>query len=215
MPQKPTILVTCFEPFWGREKNASLEAVKLLSGEAGGCTVVRRTLPVRWHDCIAELDRAIFETRPRGVLSVGEAGTLPPVRIERMGHNIARGPDGDFQSDLYDRPIFANGPAAYFTTFPYAAMANRLRQENVSVSYSFSAGQYLCNCVTYTALHLAAVRYPFMTAGFVHLPMLPGSGQEGGMTAEQSARALALCLEEYARELSAPVRSLEEYRGAL
>ena len=30
MKKKPVILVTCFEPFMGQEKNASQEAVKLL-----------------------------------------------------------------------------------------------------------------------------------------------------------------------------------------
>lgn len=215
MKKKPTILVTGFEPFLGRDKNASQEAVKLLPDEVGGCTIVKRYLPVKWFDCVHELDRALNEVRPSGLLATGEGHPVPPLLIERMGHNIACGPDDVFEMDMYEHPIFSNGPAAYFSTFPYAAMHDRLQKENIPVKYSFSAGQNQCNCVTYAALHLAAVKCPGLTAGFIHVPMIADGSQENMMTSEETARALLFCLEEYAKEVNRPVRSLDEYRKSL
>lgn len=215
MKKKPVILVTCFEPFMGQEKNASQEAVKLLPDEVGGCPIVKRALPVKWFDCVYELDKAIEEVRPWGLLATGQGYPVPPLLIERMGHNIACGPDADFGVDMYEHPIFPNGPAAYFSTFPYRAMHDRLQKENIPVKYSFSAGQNQCNCITYTALHLAATKYPALTAGFIHVPMIADGSQEGMMTSEETARALKFCLEEYAKEVDKPVRELDEYRRSL
>ena len=215
MKKNPVILVTCFEPFLGRDKNSSQEAVKLLPDEVGGCTIVKRSLPVKWFDCVYELDKAIEEVHPWGMLATGQGYPTPPLLLERMGHNIACGPDADFEVDMREHPIFPNGPAAYFATYPYAAMHDRLKQEGIPVRYSFSAGQNQCNCVTYAALHFAATKYPRMTAGFIHVPMVPDGSQENMMPTEEVARALLYCLEEYAKTLNLPVRSLEEYRESL
>lgn len=215
MGKNPIILVTCYEPFYGQEKNASQEAVKLLPDEVGGCTIIKRSLPVKWFDSVYALDKAIEEVHPWGLLATGQGYPTPPLLLERMGHNIACGPDGDFEVDMRDHPIFPNGPAAYFTTYPYAAMHDRLKKEGIPVKYSFSAGQYHCNCATYTALHLAATKYPHMTAGFIHVPMIPDGSQENMMSSEETARALLFCLEEYAKALKLPVRTTDEYLESL
>mgnify|MGYP004700569565 CR=1 FL=1 len=215
MSKKPVILVTCFEPFLGQEKNASQEAVRLLPDEVGGCVIAKRTLPVKWFECVHALDKAMEETQPWGVLATGQGYPLPPLQIERLGKNISSGPDAEWEIDMHEVPIFQNGPAAYFSTFPYAAMHGRLKEENILVKYSFDAGPNQCNCVTYSALHFAATKYPHVTAGFIHVPMLPDGTNEAMWSPEQTSHALLLCLEEYAKELNKPVRTLDEYRACL
>jgi len=210
-----TILVTGFSPFLGQPKNASEEAVKLLPDGIGGCVIEKRILPVKWFDCVYELEKALNEIHPQGLLSVGQGYPVPPLLIERMGHNIACGPDAEFERDMYEQPIFQNGPAAYFSTFPYKEMHDRLQNEGVPVKYSFSAGQNQCNCITYSGLHFAATRFPELTAGFIHVPMIADGSQEGMMTSEETARALTFCLEEYAKVLNKPVRTLDKYRMSL
>lgn len=215
MAKKKTILVTCFEPYLDLPQNASQEAVNLLPDEVGGCTIIKRSLPVKWFDCIYELEQAIEEVRSVGVLATGQGYPVPPLLLERMGHNISCGPDADFEMDLRDNPIFPGGPAGYFSTNPFAAMHERLKKENIPVRYSFSAGQNQCNCVLYTALHLAAHKYPAMTAGFIHVPMIPDGSHENMMSTEEASRALLYCLEEYARSVNIPVRTLDEYMESL
>ncbi|MCJ7837504.1 hypothetical protein MUB23_19190 [Cuneatibacter sp. NSJ-177] len=213
--KKPTILVTGFQPFLGQEKNSSGEAVRLLPKEVSGCRIETRILPVKWFGCVDELEKALAETKPDVWLGTGQGYPVPPLLIERVGLNLASGPDGDFEVDLREQPIFAGGPAAYFSSFPYEAVHQRLKKEGIPVRYSFSAGQNQCNCVLYAALHFAATRYPGLQAGFLHLPMVPDGTRENTMTPQECARALVFCLEEIGRTLTLPVRSLDEYRESL
>ena len=128
--------------------------------------------------------------------------------------NICSGPDNTHEIDMHEKPVFHNGPAAYFATYPYQAMHSRLKQEGIPVRYSFNAGQNQCNCILYSALHFAAQFLPGTVAGFLHVPMLPDEGVEG-MTLEQSARAVRCCAEEIAKFLRPPMRTREEYRESL
>ena len=214
MSYHPTILVTGFEPFLGRPKNASWEAVSRLPDQVLGSPIVRRQLPVVWFDCVEKLEALIEEHRPRAVISVGEGYPYPPIMIERLGKNICFGPDNTGVVDLYEVPVYSNGPAAYFSTFPYEAMHRRLKEENIPVRYSFDAGQNQCNCILYSALHMAATRFPGMLAGFIHVPMLPGENIQG-MDTETTARALLCCLEETVKYLCPPVRTLDQCREAM
>lgn len=216
MSYQPTILVTGFEPFLGATRNPSTEAVQQLPDKLLGCRVIKRELPVVWFECVRLLEAYIEEFRPRMVLSVGQGYPIPPVLIERIGINLCSGPDNTGEIDLYEEPIFPQGPAAYFSTFPYQAMHDRLQAEGIPVRYHFEAGQNQCNCVLYSALHLAATHYSGMTAGFIHVPMLPDS-EKGiqGMNLEHTARAILCCVEEAAKALRRPVRTLEQYRENL
>ena len=216
MSYQPTILVAGFVPFLGAERNPPTEAVQRLPDELLGCQIVKRELPVVWFECVHLLEAYIEEFRPRTVLSVGQGYPTPPVLIERIGINLCNGPDNTDEVDLYDEPIFPNGPTAYFSTAPYRAMHSRLKAEGIPVRYHFEAGQNQCNCVLYSALHFAATRYPGMTAGFLHVPMLPDAEKKiEGMALETVARAVFCCVEEAAKALRPPVRTLEQYREDL
>lgn len=208
--KKPVILVTGFEPFRGYNINPSIEAVKLLPDELLGCTIVKRELPVVWFECTRRLDACMAEAAPRAVLSFGQGHAQPPVVIERLGMNICSGSDNTHVVDIREEPVFYGAPAAYFATVPYAAMHKRLKDEGIPVKYGFDAGRYQCNCVLYSALHLAAVKFPGTLAGFIHLPMLPEQVPTG-MPLETSALAARFLVEEVCKVLTRPARTPEEY----
>ncbi|MDY3070923.1 MAG: hypothetical protein SOX31_05430 [Eubacteriales bacterium] len=212
--QYRTILVTGFEPFQGRTRNPSSEAVAQLPDELYGCRIVKETLPVVWFDSVYQLEKRIETLHPRMVIMVGQGHSAPPIRLERLGVNMCFGSDNSDENDFRFEPIFPNGPAAYFSTFPYEPMHRRLKEEGIPVRYSFSAGQYLCNCMLYTALHFAATRFPHMQAGFIHVPMLPEDNIEG-MPIEVTAKAIRCCVEEAAKSISLPVRTPAERREDL
>jgi pyroglutamyl-peptidase len=214
MEYGPTILALGFEPFFDNPLNPSWEAVRLLPDEVMGSHVEKRQLPVGWFECVRLLDEYMAELRPRAVLASGQGHPKPPVLIERVGINVCSGPDNTCAVDMYEEPVFHGAPAAYFSTIPYQAMHRRLKEEGIPVRYSFHAGINQCNCVLYSALHFATTRYPNTVAGFIHVPMLPRENIEG-MPLETTAKAILYCVEELAKSLVRPVRTLEQYRESL
>ena len=75
---KGSILLTCFEPFGGREVNMSAEAVNALPVELSGRALHKLRLPVVFGEAF---ELAAAEAKKLGVdaiLSVGEAGAARP-----------------------------------------------------------------------------------------------------------------------------------------
>lgn len=169
------LLLTGFEPFAGDTRNPSAEVLGPLSVACPrGFTVATALLPVAFDQLDAALDAAIAQSNPDIVLSLGLAGGRPDISVERIAINLddARIPDNDGAQPL-DRPVAADGPAAYFATVPVKAMLAAIREAGAPASLSHSAGTFACNHVFYRAAHVAATTRPAMRAGFIHLPYLP------------------------------------------
>lgn len=194
------ILITGFEPFGGEAVNPSWEAVRRIP-RIPGASFKRCRLPVEWVEGQALLAEAIRDLRPDCVLMCGQAGGRAGVSIERVAVNLmeAKAPDNAGVVHLGDA-IEPHGPSAYFATYPYQAMLAALQKAEIPATYSFTAGCYLCNCVMYRALHLAATELPGMRAGFIHLPYLP----------EQTAEKPSLPLETMVEALTVLVRTIAE-----
>jgi len=165
------ILVTGFAPFGGEEMNPAWEAVKCLPPTVAGAEIVRLKIPTAFARCGQAIETAIQAHRPDVVLCVGQAGGRACVTVERVAVNLAdaRIPDNEGAQPV-DEPVRADGPAAYFATVPVKAMAENVRMGGIPCQLSNSAGTYVCNCVMYEVLHMAAVRYPGVRAGFIHVP---------------------------------------------
>lgn len=167
------ILVTGFSPFGGERVNPSWEAVKRLPDRIAGAELVKLEIPTSFSRCGPAVEAAVEAHRPDAVLCVGQAGGRACVSVERVAINLAEAgiPDSDGDQPA-DQPIQAGGPDAYFSTLPVKAMAQRVRERGIPCQISYSAGTYVCNCVMYQTLHLAARRYPALRAGFIHVPYL-------------------------------------------
>ncbi len=174
------ILVTGFEPFDGEKINPSQQIVhRLVAPE--GTSLIKAILPVEFTGAAAQLCTLLGGHNPDAVLSIGQAGGRAEISIERVAINIdcVKSSDG---SDLLpdnagnmpvDKPIELDGPAAYFTTLPMWEIVEAIRQNGIPAAVSNSAGTFVCNHVMYVSLHQAAVHYPSMKAGFIHVPFLP------------------------------------------
>ena len=194
------ILVGAFEPFGGHAINPAREAVRLLPHTIGGAAIERVELPVAFGRDVDVLERAIARSRPDVCLCVGQAGGRTRVTPEFVGINyeLARIPD-NAGTQPTGIPVVAAGPAAYFSTVPVHAMVARMNVEGIPAAVSYSAGTFCCNEVLYTALHLAATRYPGMRAGFIHVPYAPEQVEHAGQDApsmpiETMARALSIAV---------------------
>lgn len=192
-----TVLVTGFEPFEGHAVNASWLAVQELVRTWRGPAIEAVRLPVSFRRAPGLLEEAVARTRPRAVVSVGEAGDADAVLVERVALNVAdaRIPDEDGNRPV-DEPLVPGGPAAWFTALPLRACVDGAERAGVPARVSSSAGTYVCNAVFYRlATVLAGSDVPH---GFVHVPRTPeqvaGTGRTG-MAPGDAARGLAAVLE--------------------
>jgi pyroglutamyl-peptidase len=167
-------LVTGFEPFAGDAVNSAREAVLRLPSRLGELGVETRVLPTVFGRAIAALEDALATVRPDIVLAVGLAGGRAELSLERVAINVddARIPDNDGQQPI-DRPVVADGPAAYFSGLPVKAAVAAMREAGLPAIVSNSAGTFVCNHVFFGLMHLAATRHPGLRGGFLHVPYLP------------------------------------------
>lgn len=195
------ILVTGFEPFGGQKINPSWLCVSALPETLAGVKVIRRLLPVDWKNGPAALRAAIDELQPAAVLCVGQAGGRDAFNIERVAVNLRGGVDNAGENQT-DASVAEDGPTAYFSTLPYAEMEKSLKDHTIPVTYSYSAGIYLCNCTMYTALHYAATNQPEMKAGFLHIPFLPEqTTDKPSLPRELMEQGVRLCAETICKNL--------------
>lgn len=195
-----TILITAFEPFDGETLNPSWEAVRQLDRrELAGATVIARQLPCAFGQSLTVLQQTIESVQPVMVLAVGQAGGRAEVSVERIGINVddARIADNCGQQPI-DRPIAAEGPAAYFATLPIKAMVAAIREAGIPAAVSQTAGTYVCNHVMYGLLHYLHQHRPQVRGGFIHIPYLPEQAVahpgQASMSADSVIRALEAAL---------------------
>jgi pyroglutamyl-peptidase len=168
------VLLTGFEPFAGDRLNPSALIVEALAGtEIAGARVEGRILPCVFGRAIAEAIRAVDDVTPEVVIALGQAGGRTAITVERVAINVddARIPDNAGAQPI-DRPILADGPAAYFSTLPIKAMVAALQERGIAAAVSQTAGTFVCNHVFYGLRHHLA-HQPHVRAGFVHVPWLP------------------------------------------
>lgn len=207
------ILVTGFAPFGGEERNPSCEAVRCLPDVLPGIQLVKLELPVSFQAAPGALDAALAAHRPDAVLCAGQAGGRPCVTIERVAINLAeaRIPDNDGYQPSGE-PLVPGAPAAYFATLPVKAMVQNVRAHALPCNLSYTAGTYVCNAIMYHALHLAAVKYPGLQAGFVHVPFADFQTVDKPSSPSASLQAITAALR-YALEAIADPRDCEEAMG--
>ncbi len=169
------LLLTGFEPFGGSKVNPSEQVVLTLAHDGIAAVDLRAAiLPVDRTQSPAKLIAAVEEFAPDAILCLGEASRRMAISIERVAINLMDYRIADNGGTrVEDELIEAAGPAAYFTTLPVRAMLNAVRASGVPAELSLSAGSFLCNQVTYAALHHLAAHDLHIFAGFVHLPALP------------------------------------------
>ena len=182
------LLITGFDPFGGERINPAWEAVKRLPDSIGEYELCKLEIPTVFSKAAETVLEKAAEYCPDVILSVGQAGTRSAVTPERIAVNIrdARIPDnagnqprGEFCAE--------DGPAAYFSTVPVAAMAEAICAAGIPGTVSNSAGAFVCNDTLYLLLHRFAGSST--RVGFIHVPWLPEQGSPS-LPLEQTVRGL-------------------------
>ncbi|MEX1258376.1 MAG: pyroglutamyl-peptidase I [Gemmatimonadota bacterium] len=165
-------IVAAFEPFGGRTRNRSWEAVRRLELTPG---VERVLLPVdfvRLRKVIPKLAARI----PSALLLVGEVPS-GPLRVEGVALNVLHSDRPDNAGSVVaDVPIVPGAPLALRVRWNPGEVTRALTAEGIPAVPSFHAGTYACNAALYLALHHLPAS---SRVGFLHLPRRggpPGTG---------------------------------------
>ncbi|KRM71196.1 pyroglutamyl-peptidase I [Lacticaseibacillus brantae] len=168
------ILVTGFDPFGSDQMNPAIEAVKQLPDTIAGATIIKLEIPTVFNRSAEVVREAIAVNHPDYVLNIGQAGGRTAVTPERIAINLDDGriPDNAGYQPL-GAPIQTNGQTAYFTQLPVKAMVKAIRAAGVPAAVSNTAGTYVCNHIMYQVQYMREQEFPFIKAGFIHIPYLP------------------------------------------
>jgi len=166
---RPILLVTCFEPFGGSDRNASQEAVMAMPDKIGPFDVRKACLPVVFGEAGARVCELVDELSPVAVVCVGEAGGTQAIAIETRATNLrqARIADNAGQAPQ-DEPVVEGGTDWLAATLPVGDMVAAVEAAGIPAEPSQSAGTFVCNDTLYLVLdHLRNTDVP---AGFIHVP---------------------------------------------
>lgn len=168
------ILVTGFDPFGGEKINPAIETVKRLPDEIEGNKIIKLEINTVAFKSLKQIREAILREKPDVVLSVGQAGGRSDITVEKVGINLDDYRIADNEGNQYiDKPVFADGPAAYFATIPVKAIVENIKKNNIPASVSYTAGTFICNHVLYGVCHMVATEFNGIKSGFIHIPFLP------------------------------------------
>src|SRR5215831_15637696 len=186
------IVVTGFEPFGAHPSNPSEEIAKAVDGRViAGQTVRAAILPVHHIEAAraaAGLARLAFE---RVAVNVMDYELADNAGYRASGESCA-----------------ADGPAAYFSTLPLAAILESLGREGVPAYLSNTAGTYLCNQTLYATLHTIATEGRRTIAGFMHVPLSPAMVAASGLDQPSMDPSLGV------RAVEIAVRAIAEHLAA-
>jgi pyroglutamyl-peptidase len=206
MDSKGVILLTGYEPFAEIKVNPSIEACMRLQGRRFyGYEVAVEEIPMRYQEVRGIIEGHIDRYSPAAVISTGIHSRAPRIHVERVAINVGSSEGRpNFGYTRLDQPLNPEGPAAYFTTLPYRALLEALREAGVPAALSNSAGTVGCNQIFYHLMDYLARTGSDIPAGFIHIPRLPEQALDGAlpsMSLNTSARAMEVVVETLSRLL--------------
>jgi pyroglutamyl-peptidase len=178
MMNKRRVLLTGFTAFGSVAVNPSQLIVEQLAGSSP--TLVTAVLPVEYAGSRAALHDLLRMHQPDAFIGLGVASGRRMISLERLALNLddAAIPDNAGVA-LRGQLIDAEGPAAYWSTLPLDAIYTALSAEHIPVHFSNHAGNYVCNHLFYCARHAAETWAAPIPSGFVHLPPIDETGENG------------------------------------
>ncbi len=194
------IILTGFVPFGGELINPSYEAIKMLPDTFEGHQLIKLEMPVSYDVCPSLLEWMIVHYRPDAVICIGQGSGRTAITPEYVAINLMHSQIPDNSGVRYlDQPVIADGPAAYFTHLPVRQMVDALQEAGLPGFVSYSAGTFVCNCLSYHLLHMINTSYPQIKGGFIHVPYSVEQVKNKclkmfAMETDDIARAISICL---------------------
>ena len=186
------ILLTCFEPFGGEEKNVTMAVVSRISDRVGDLEIEKLTLPVEFSRAADIAIKYAHDICADAVISFGQAGARTKITPEMVAINLryASIPDNAGAKPM-DEPVIAGAPNAYFATLPVRKMSESISEYGCPSAVSYSAGTYVCNDLYFSLLH--AFSESKVDACFIHLPK-----ENADLSVDKMANAIERMIENLA-----------------
>ena len=177
------ILYTAFEPFGNFDINSSLVVMnKVYEKRFENEDITTAIIKLEFDSIRFQIRELIDKISPNIILLSGQA-TRPAISIEKVAINYVNSKNARYNDGKKIPPqkLLDNAPDAYFSTFPVENIIGFLRQKNIPVKLSLSAGSFGCNQIFFETMYyldkLGKLDETF--AGFVHIPLLPQQAPEG------------------------------------
>jgi pyroglutamyl-peptidase len=162
------ILITGFNPFGGASRNPSQAVVEAVAETE---LVRAEILPTEFERAGRRIAELLEELKPAAWIGFGLHEGATGVVLERQAFNLDDARIADNAGDQRQgRPIEPGGREVLASTLPLEQIAAELQDHGIPVTFSDSAGRFVCNHVFYKALSTLAAAGLWVPAGFVHLP---------------------------------------------
>ena len=186
------ILLTCFEPFGGEEKNVTMAVISRISDRVGNFEIEKLTLPVEFSRAADIAIKYANEICVDAVVSLGQAGARTKITPEMVAINLryASIPDNAGAKPM-DEPVIEGAPNAYFATLPVRKISESISDYGCPSAVSYSAGTYVCNDLYFSLLH--AFSESKVDACFIHLPK-----ENADLSVDKMANAIERMIENLA-----------------
>lgn len=165
------VLFTGFEPFGDWGVNPTQVAAEALDGMKIGMNsefnLVSDIVPLRYYDILPHLTRLVEKYDPKMIILSGQAGG-DKIRLERQAINVVENKVPYNCGSILSGQLFPSAKELYRSSLPLNLIYSGLREENIPVEYSDSAGTFGCNQIFYLARH----QFRSIPSGFIHVPLL-------------------------------------------
>ncbi len=170
--EEKNILITAFGAFGNVKTNPSLEATKDLHNKTVGEYTIRFVkLPVVYYESYDILKKAFKKYDPELVISFGVA-PYDELRLEKIAHNGPFSKTPDNKGVIPNESLIIEGEGDFVSTLPLNKIYSKLNEHKYPVTYSESAGTYLCNYIFYNLMYEVNNKKKKIPAGFIHVPRL-------------------------------------------
>jgi len=166
------ILISGFKPFLGEKINPSQKLAFDLQERFDNVEAV--LLPVEFKQSFLILEREIQNLEPDVVIMLGQAGDRKNICLEKIGLNWVQTKNGDEAGIKPETGFIEPGvDLALMSPFAVDLHFEKLKEKNLPVEISFSAGTYVCNDLYFRILN----EFKILPAVFVHVPLIEEQSQ--------------------------------------
>jgi len=166
-----SIYLTGFGPFLNFTENPSELIVNTLNQTAvEGYFIHGRILPVNFTDAPRIISEDIEELDPDLIVCLGLDASCKAITIELVAMNLKYDPVDEKPLSSLKR-IQKQAPFIIPTRLDVWQMYQALREDDIPVQLSMSAGLYVCNAVFYETLYHLQQQELEIPMGFIHVPL--------------------------------------------